>query len=133
MAQLQEAIENIYDALENENSVAVHKEFENDPLPLREDIFICAGVSKVIIENGLYATAGKYYDVRYILNIRIIGQPNTMLYSMYRTFDVNVLSKLSEAGYDIIHAETSAPFQDYKIRRFVLECSVELSGKAVSV
>lgn len=128
MAGLVNAIEGILAVLKG-GDAAVYGEYEKIPVCKHEDIYSAVGISKIIIENGYSGEAGEYYSEKYSLRIRILGKPDTPPSELYEALDTQLLDRLSASGYLVNHAEISAPVQDSGLKRIVLECTAEISGR----
>lgn len=128
MAGLVNAIEGILAVLKG-GDAAVYGEYEKIPVCKHEDIYAAVGISKIVIENGYYGEAGEYYSEKYSLRIRILGKPDTPPSELYEVLDTQLIDGLSASGYSVNHAEISAPVQDNGLKRIVLECTAEISGR----
>lgn len=128
MAGLVNAIEGILAVLKG-GEAAVYSEYEKIPVCEHEDIYAAAGISKIVIENGYSGEAGEYYSEKYSLRIRILGKPDTPPAELYEVLDTQLLDRLAASGYAVSHAEISAPLQDNGLKRLVLECKAEISGR----
>lgn len=128
MAGLVNAMEKIFDSLKG-GGTAVYRDFEKIPVCEHEDIYAAAGVSKIIIENGFSGETGEYYTEKYSLNIHILAKPDTPVSELYDVLDSQLLDRLMASGYCVNYAEISAPVQDYGLKRLVLECTAEISGR----
>lgn len=128
MAGLVNAIDGILSVLKS-GEAAVYSEYEKIPVCEHEDIYAAVGISKIVIENGYSGETGEYYSEKYSLRIRILGKPDTPPEELYEMLDTQLLDRLSASGYQVNHAEISAPVQDCGLKRFVLECTAEISGR----
>lgn len=128
MAGLVNAIEGILAVLKG-GDAAVYGEYEKIPVCKHEDIYAAVGISKIVIENGFSGEAGEYYSEKYSLRIRILGKPDTPPSELYEVLDTQLIDGLSASGYSVNHAEISAPVQDNGLKRIVLECTAEISGR----
>lgn len=128
MAGLVNAIEGILAVLKG-GDAAVYSEYEKIPVCKHEDIYAAVGISKIVIENGYSGESGEYYSEKYSLRIRILGKPDTPPSELYEMLDTQLIDRLSASGYSVNHAEISAPVQDNGLKRIVLECTAEISGR----
>lgn len=128
MAGLVNAIDGILAVLKG-GEAAAYSEYEKIPVCEHEDIYAAVGISKIVIENGYSGETGEYYSEKYSLRIRILGKPDTPPEELYEMLDTQLLDRLSASGYQVNHAEISAPVQDCGLKRFVLECTAEISGR----
>lgn len=128
MAGLVNAIEGILAVLKG-GEAAAYSEYEKIPVCEHEDIYAAVGISKIVIENGYSGETGGYYSEKYSLRIRILGKPDTPPEELYEMLDTQLLDRLAASGYQVNHAEISAPVQDCGMKRFVLECTAEISGR----
>lgn len=128
MAGLVNAIDGILAVLKG-GEAAVYSEYEKIPVCEHEDIYAAVGISKIVIENGYTGETGEYYSEKYSLRIRILGKPDTPPEKLYEMLDTQLLDRLAASGYQVNHAEISAPVQDCGLKRFVLECTAEIYGR----
>lgn len=129
MTTLVNAIESIFSILKDGND-NVYSEYEKIPIAKHEEIYATSGISKIKLENGFYGEIGKYYCEKYMIHVRILGSPNTPPFKLYNMIDLQILNKLTLGGYSINYAEILEPVQDSKLRRLVLECNIEITGRA---
>lgn len=128
MAGLVNAIEGILAVLKDGDG-EVYSEYEKIPVCEHEDIYAAVGISGIVIENGFSGETGECYSEKYSLRIRILGKPDTPPSELYEMLDSQLLDRLMESGYAVNHVEISAPVQNNGLKRLVLECTAEISGR----
>lgn len=128
MAGLNVTVNRIYSLLKRTLS-NVYNEYEKIPVVKHEDIYIVCSVPVIRLENRLFSGDAKYFDAKYSFRVRLLAQPDTNPLLLYRMLDEQVLGAVSAEGFEITGAEIKAPYQDNGLKRIVLECTAEISGR----
>lgn len=128
MATLNAAVESIYSALEG-ISIPVYSEYEKIPVSKHENIYVVAGISEIIIDNSDFGFTKKCFRENYTLNIRILGKADSLPSELYNVLDSQLLTGLVSAGFVLEKAKISAPFYDMGLKRIILKCNVDISGR----
>jgi hypothetical protein len=128
MATLKEVIEGVCTILKG-HSNDVYMEYEKIPVAEHEKIYAVTGISKMIFENGFFVNEGNYFDGNFNVRIRVLGSCDTAPDSLYEMLDT-LIDRLDYGGFSLNRIEILSPVQDNALRRIVLECNVEISGKS---
>lgn len=128
MTKLSSVIESIYSALCGE-SITVYREYEKNPVSEHEKLYASAGISEIRIENCAFGESGKYYGESFNLHIRIIGDPDVPFSKFYDVLDGKLLNSLLKKDFFLEYVKISAPVYDKGLKRMVLECTAEISGR----
>ena len=127
MAGLVKAIDKLYTALKG-NDENVYSESEKVPVFEHDDIYAVAGISGISFERDNSGRNGTHYSENYSLHIRVLGRPDSPLSALYELTD-SLLDRLTSSGFLLNRAEIRPPVQDCGLKRLVLECFAEISGR----
>lgn len=128
LAQLNDIADSIYNVLKGD-STYVYRDYEKIPVSQHEQIYAAAGIEKMVFENCIMGESGKYFSGKYSVRIRILGTPDTGVDELYNTLD-EILDRVDYGGFSVNRIEIMPPLQDRGLRRFVLECNIQISGKS---
>lgn len=129
MSGLNTTISEIYRLLKKQN-INVYAEYEKIPVAKHEDIYVVCSVPVITLKNRMFSGTVKYYDAKYSFCIRLLAAPDTDPSTLYTMLDDSILCTIAEGGMEINGVEICAPYQDHGLKRLVLECRVEISGKS---
>lgn len=128
LAGLVSAVENIFAVIKG-GELPVYSEYETIPVTRHEDIYAVVGIGKITLENCFAGKGGRCYAESCILRIRLLGKNGSSPEELYSILDCQLLDRLMSSGIRIKKAEISAPVPDNALKKLVLECTAEISGR----